>query len=68
MDFKKIFEGLNNGASYGNPAYNMKAVAETFPTETAGWTRQTAKEYSDYAWQRIVEQAKAGGPEWKPAS
>jgi hypothetical protein len=66
-DFEKIFNGLNNGASYGNPAYNMQAVAQTFPTETAGWNGQTAREYSAFAWQKIEEMAKAGGPEWKPA-
>ena len=63
-NFAKIFDGLNDGAMIGNPAYNMKVVAATYPTETKEWNSQTAAAYRQYAMKRMEEQVKASGVAW----
>ena len=63
--FEKIFNTLNDGAMIANPAYNMQAVAQTFPQETADWDSATAVEYRKYAMARMGQQVQASGKAWK---
>lgn len=63
--FEKIFNRLNDGAMIDNPAYNMRAVSQTFPQETAEWSRETAAKYRQYAMSRMETQVAESGKAWK---
>lgn len=51
--FNTLFEKLNNGQRFGNPAMSLQSIAQQ--PEAADWDRTTAVRFSNYASNRVRE-------------
>lgn len=49
--FSTIFEKLNNGQRFGNPAMHLQSIAQQ--PEAADWDRTTAVRFSTYSSNRV---------------
>lgn len=51
--FNALFEKLNNGQRFGNPAMSLQSIAQQ--PEAADWDGTTARRFSNYSSNRVRE-------------